>query len=566
MISKNKLFVIFIIVIVLSLVFFPKNKSENTTKNVTNYNFEFDWWLKPQTFGMFNYYSQTNYTRLKITNCTVNGYRLVYDLNKFNYKKDIEDAHKKGIKYVIGMLFDVTKDKVNENPNSICLPYETIKNNSFTKAKKIVDLGADGLTIVHPFGGDLFVEKGVSCLCPENSRENLTKEYQLNCAVEFYKHFVKEIKDYAKSKHRDNFPITIASHGEWLIPFTVNMLPFSDFAYANLDKIEDFPHAYEYKLHFSATNAPLIISPMDASFGWLLENSNKTEDLIQILMTEAYANKGAFQDQDKAGLSPSCIGQGSFANNCWLDKSVNASTVEKMNSFYLANKDLFDFNSESMAKIGVLFSPSSIKSEEHWSMFEKVSKILSLAHYQYDVLFSENSDFSKNTLTLKKLQRYKLIILPQNTKIDSNTLSLITKYLSKGGNLIAVNPVDSRLNFPTGTKYVIIKNETKLFHYINNTVSKRILDYGLPKDVGIQLWKTFNKTIIHLVNYNFDLKKGIIEKNNISVNLLFKKKPISVKILSPDFDEEQNLKFNFSDNNLQFIVPKLKVWDVLVIE
>ena len=266
-------------------------------KNVTTYNLEPKWWLKPQTYGMFNYYADTNYTRLKITNSNVNGYRLVYNLNDFDYKKDIELAHKKNIKYIAGMLFDITKNETNNNinPSQICLPYEIAKNNSLQKAEKIIDLNVDGLVIIHPFGDHFFMDYRTSCFCPENS--NLTKQYQLNCAVEFYKQFVKKIKVYAKSKGKDNFPVSIATYSYDLFLLTVDMLPFSDFDFSCLSFEGGYTHTGNYKLHFSATKAPLITSPVDISFGWLIKNSKKPEDFIQIKMAEAYANKGAFQDQ-----------------------------------------------------------------------------------------------------------------------------------------------------------------------------------------------------------------------------------------------------------------------------
>lgn len=37
-------------------------------------------------------------------------------------------------------------------------------------------------------------------------------------------------------------------------------------------------------------------------------------------------------------------------------------------------------------------------------------------------------------------------------------------------------------------------------------------------------------------------------------------------MISPDFEEEQNIKTNYSEDNIQLIVSKLRTWDVLVIE
>jgi len=48
-------------------------------------------------------------------------------------------------------------------------------------------------------------------------------------------------------------------------------------------------------------------------------------------------------------------------------------------------------------------------------------------------------------------------------------------------------------------------------------LDKKVSEDTLPKNVGIQIWQTDNKVVIHLINYDFDLDKGIIEKENIPV-------------------------------------------------
>ena len=116
------------------------------------------------------------------------------------------------------------------------------------------------------------------------------REFQRESAFEFYKRFVSEVKEYARSKGIDNFPIAPANHGEWLVPLTINLLPYSDFAFTNLD-LEDFAHdynyhAFEYKLHYSAMKARLVATFMDASFGWLVQNSTRPEDMMQIKMVQ----------------------------------------------------------------------------------------------------------------------------------------------------------------------------------------------------------------------------------------------------------------------------------------
>jgi len=354
----------------------------------------------------------------------------------------------------------------------------------------------------------------------------------------------------------------------------INSLPSSDFAFTNLDS-EDFVHdydchAFEYKLLYAAMKARPVATFNDASFGWLVQNSTRPEDMMQIKMAEAYANKGAFQDQYQAGLT----------EEGFIGYSIDAQAVNRMNSFYLGNKDIFNIGSRSLAKMAVLLSAKSVDVEsKHWSMFKKVCMMLTASHHQYDVILSQDSSFAPNTLTLEKLESYEVIILPENDKLDSNAASLLTEYLTRGGRLLICNEVDAKLILPSGTTYAVIdwepdfsksgwERNKEFLNVMDNMLDKRVSEDTIPREVGIQIWQNDSKILVHLINYDFDLNGGVIEKENIpvSLNLPLQKNPTSLKILSPDFEEEQIPGYTFSDSNLQFIVPELKIWDVLVIE
>lgn len=620
----------------------------------TGYIFELDWWLKPQTHGMFNYWNNTNFARLEATNCTANGYRLVFDFDlenpQFDFQEDIKQAHKRGLKYVVGICFNGVIDKWPEevaelaSSGALAVNYEgreAVQHGGETvyyfstnhplwqetlieQAKRIVDLNADGIAVIAPWGSSFYPAYGgrpdFSSVSIEGfrayfsnrytSRELSTKgisnlesfdylkylhergirgeelesaplyadyqQFQRKSAFEFYKRFVNEVKEYARSKGIENFPIAPANHGEWLVPLTLNLLPYSDYAFTNLD-FEELVHcyeyhAYEYKLHYSAMKAPLVAAPMDASFGWLVQKSSKPEDFIQVKMAEAYTNNGRFHDQYQAGLT---------TEEGFIDYSIEAEAISKINSFYLSNKDLFNIGSQSLAKAAVLLSAKSITNVEagHWFLFRKVCKTLTASHFQYDVIFSENSNLSPNSLTLEKLELYEVIILPGNDKLDNNAASLVTEYLARGGKLVIVNEVDPGLSLSAGTSYTVISwgpdlsksgwfRNKEFLDVMDNMLDKRASEDTLPRDVGIQIWQDNNKIVVHLINYDFDLAKGVIEKQDIpvSINLPLKEKPTSVKILSPDFEEEQISDYVFIDSNLQFVVPELKIWDVLVIE
>lgn len=617
------------------------------------YIFEPDWWLNPQTYGMFNYWGDTNFARLEAADCTVNGYRVVFDFDlrnsQFDFQGDIDEAHERGLKYVIGINFNGILGKWPEEVEGLAsrgacaVTYEgreAIEYGEETtyyfstnhplwqetlleQAKRIVDLKADGIVVIAPWGSSFYAgygggpdfsnaslegfraylgnryssqelsAQGISNLDTFNYLDYLHnrdigedelesaplyeyyKEFQRESALEFYKWFASEVEEYARSKGIENFPIAPANHGEWLLPLMIDLLPYSDFAFTNLD-LGDFIHnydyhAFEYKLLYSAMKARPVATFMDASFGWLVQNSTRPEDMMQIKMAEAYANKGDFQDQYQAGLTEGGP----------IDYSIDAQAVNKMNSFYLENEGLFGSDSQSLAKVAVLLSAKSVKDteSEHWSVFRKVCMILTASHYQYDVILSHDSSFASNTLTLEKLTQYEVIVLPENQRLDSKAISLIPEYLANGGKLIIVNQVDPELILPAGTAYTVTNWEPDLsksgwernkefLDVMDNMLGKRVSEDTLPREVGIQVWQNDNQIVVHLINYDFDLNEGVIEKESIlvSINLPTEEKPAMVKILSPDFEEEQILDYVFSDFNLQLIVPELKIWDVLVIE
>jgi hypothetical protein len=617
------------------------------------YSFEPEWWLEAQTYGMFNYWGDTDFNRLETTSCTVNGYRLVYDFNlvnsQFNFQEDINAAHECSLKYVIGINFNsiISKwpDEVEglASKGACAVTYEggeAIESGGETvyyfstnhplwqetlikQAKRIVDLNADGIAVIAPWGSSFYacyggrpdfsdaslegfrnylerkyssqelVAMGIDDLIAFNylnylhsqdiGKDELDsaplyedyREFHRESAVEFYQQFVSEVKEYARLKGINNFPIAPANHGGWLLPLMINLLPYSDFTFTNLD-LGDFInyydyHTFEYKLLNSALEARPVATFMDASLGWLVQNSNSPEDMMQIKIAEAYANKGAFQDQYQAGLTE----EGP------IGYSIDAQAVNKMNSFYLENKDLFNISSRSLAKVAVLLSAKSVTDTEssHWSMFIKVCRILTASHYQYDVILSQDSNFTANTLTLEKLQQYEVIILPENDRLDSRTISLIPEYLVEGGNLIIVNEVDAELILPQGTTCQVINwepdlsrsgwdNNREFLDVIDNMLEKRVCEDTLPREVGIQVWQDGNKILVHLTNHDFNLNEGVIEKKNIqvSINLPLEMKSVSVRILSPDFEEAQILDFTFTDSKLHLVVADLKIWDILVIE
>ncbi len=73
------------------------------------------------------------------------------------------------------------------------------------------------------------------------------------------------------------------------------------------------------------------------------------------------------------------------------------------------------------------------------------------------------------------------------------------------------------------------------------------------------------RKIINLVNHNF-LNYNVIEQQNIKLSLPIENKPKSVKMISPDFDEEINAPYLYFNNQLEITIPTLKYYDVIIID
>lgn len=94
--------------------------------------------------------------------------------------------------------------------------------------------------------------------------------------------------------------------------------------------------------------------------------------------------------------------------------------------------------------------------------------------------------------------------------------------------------------------------------------SRLSLDINAPQTVVAELMeqKQNGATILHLVNYNVANEK---EVTNIEVNVQLPKNTQvkSVQLLSPDSSEKQDLTFNTSGQSIKFIVPTLRVYDIV---
>ncbi|MCK4590590.1 MAG: hypothetical protein KAT86_02470 [Candidatus Latescibacteria bacterium] len=80
------------------------------------------------------------------------------------------------------------------------------------------------------------------------------------------------------------------------------------------------------------------------------------------------------------------------------------------------------------------------------------------------------------------------------------------------------------------------------------------------------------QVLVHLVNYKVDVDGTVVEEKDIRLKAAMPdgKKPVSVQLISPDFEEQSILDFTETqEGNLwfvEFVIPRLVIYDVVAIE
>lgn len=617
----------------------------NSADETSQHAFEHGWWLKPQTYGMFNYWNDTNLQRLEDTSSSVNGYRLVFDLDlinpNFDIAADIQRVHTSGRKYVVGITFNGTIDKWPEETSllvaqgALALTYEgtpAVQQSDekvyyfstnhpawqaalIDQGKSIVDAGADGITVIEPWGASFYPgfgghpdfskvsAEGFSKYLSERftttqlsaigitnlnsfdyreylriqgvSAQDLTnaplyseyQAYQRQCAIDFFRRYVAEVKEYACSLGIEDFPIATAQHGGWLTPFTLDMLQYADFAFGNLDftELENVydTHAFQYKLHRAATGGPLIAAPMDMSLGWLVQKSAQPDNWLTVKAAEAYVNQGGFHDTFYAGLT----------ENGPLEYISNFETVSRVFNFVLTNRDLLTAEVQSMAQVAVLLAPEMAQGEAdmHWGTFSGTCRVLTASNIQYDVILDQEAANG-----IDYLDRYEVVILPNCSKLNQGMLFRLSQYGSNDGKLLAINQTPEgivnvpgliHINwYPDIQRQSIANNE--FLEILAALIPEKVLLERLPDGIMAQIWRTGKSTVLHLINYNYSLQSGIVDDQfNVPVSInLPADLEVHVIIISPDFDSREELKFDIENGYIKFTVPHLHIWDVILIE
>jgi len=93
------------------------------------------------------------------------------------------------------------------------------------------------------------------------------------------------------------------------------------------------------------------------------------------------------------------------------------------------------------------------------------------------------------------------------------------------------------------------------------------IDVQAPLTVTIELTeqKDKDKMMLHLINYNAR-KEELVKDINVSLRIPKGKQVKDLQLLSPDRDGNESLPFKVKDDRVDFKVPRLEVYDLVVVK
>jgi hypothetical protein len=166
--------------------------------------------------------------------------------------------------------------------------------------------------------------------------------------------------------------------------------------------------------------------------------------------------------------------------------------------------------------------------------FWEVTRDLSKKQISYDVKFIADGDLREDSFSLKDIENYNLIILPDCNTLTENQANVIEEYAKQGNKVLIFGTAAQNL---LGWQYELVKLPS-VEYCINDSYKPTALKAfdnafrGLYEDVwqvalddasiGVQTHSIENGMAIHLVNYNYSKQKDAVElikELNIKIHL-----------------------------------------------
>jgi regulator of replication initiation timing len=448
-------------------------------------------------------------------------------------------------------------------------------------------------------------------------RDPIFKEallYWYRSAIDFVRDAAAQYKLYAYQRGRD---IILTSNNYFAWAPQITIAPYMDALYVETNQIR--PPPYVTRPAVCKLGQASVNSSKPAWIGeWILNFINPYEpsppprdisNLVRLRVAEAYAS-GCIM------LIP--FGTGHPSEGWPTKRLVLGSERPQVAAYYRfisENRELFK-GVKTKADVALIVSiPTMV-----WNFIPALGIRVGDIDYQqeifgwaralesmgipYDILLL-GMDGILSTDSHTRLKSYSLIIAPELSHISDIHLQAILDFLRSGGRLIVGpsfgvydemhNPrpparLSTVFSHPNvlrterwlGRDYQLtLENLTPSQHLfslmkgaVETSLTSRMVITNASQNVYInvlsQRWP-YERLVVHLVNYDYRYdseKDWTVPASNIGITLKIPSmfNPANVTLISPDIPSPIPLTFQLGVGSLNFTVPSLKVWDIIVIE
>ncbi len=333
------------------------------------------------------------------------------------------------------------------------------------------------------------------------------------------------------------------------------------------------------------------------------------EKLLSLYVAETYA-AGAIPEMDLGGWPGGTMTpRGLFVTG----DGEPLEGLKKYFDFVFQHRDLF-IDTQPRNEVALLYSIPTFMwyDQQFWGIyysdqraaFTGFARAMEEAQIPYDVQILGYPGIWDDARALKSLDKYKVIVLPLVDCISDSQLKAVAQFVRSGGKLIVVG--DSKSVAIRNEDYVIsqqpgltgIINDpgkgtvefvplAAVSKYYQNEIvnsshdsidlqsilsafknSKQVIMDSLLS-VGVNVFQQDSRTIVHLVNYDYNVSSDqIVAKSNLNFKIRLQNpdKIVRIELLSPDTEGVLDLQFTVNGDYISFNVPDLKFWDIVVIK
>ncbi|RLG48326.1 MAG: hypothetical protein DRN92_01265 [Thermoproteota archaeon] len=449
---------------------------------------------------------------------------------------------------VDGIFFDelmgsaglVGDEKHNGDFNPVVLEgFRTYLQQKYTP-KELKDLGIDDISTFNY--REFLISKGYAQQVRDpEERWDVPLFHDFYAYIEsenrkFVIELMKYAKDYAGQKDRD---VAVTANLYGLNSYSLNFAPYVDYFFVEFPFLKDYPKittcAPILRLGNSFGKRAVLVPDTVLTVPRLLEMGD-TATLLQMWIAEAYANGGSLSAP--VAYIGSSEGNGRDTIEIF---SADMTLMEPYYTFVLEHPECCQSLYTKEDVVLVFHAPSDRDSgEEYRSLFYEASEALLSSNIQYNVLFLDGENSGK--------LKASIVVLPEPTV----PLTEEEEIVLSGAKVIEFHGGMSARDLQAA---VIDEIEP-----IIEVRADKVEAYVFDNTKGL---------VVNLINKAYDIvSERITDASNIEITISLPEgcNVSSVRMLSPDEDIDISLQFQQYGNKLNFVVPSLHIWDIIIIE